>query len=88
MNDMDGDTTDAPERAHSLIAKVGADTAKDLARELRFMADRIDMDELSQGCGGGPSAGSIYSYKVRPVSHDDYFRRVAAWLAARKIEDA
>jgi hypothetical protein len=76
---------EAPERAHVLIAKVGADTAERLADELRFMADQIDREQLSTGCSGSPSGGAIYSYKIRPEqTHDAYFEQVETWLAQQK----
>lgn len=76
---------EAPERAHVLIAKFGADTAERLAAELRFMADQIEREQLSTGCSGSPSGGTIYSYKVRPdQTHDAYFAQIEAWLVERK----
>jgi len=82
---MMGITTDAPERAHTLVATFGADTAERLADELRFFADRIDRGEITQGCIGAPDAGTTYSYVVRPEqTHEVYFQQVEAWLAARK----
>ena len=78
---------EAPERAHVLIAKFGADTAERLADELRFMADQIDREQLSTGCSGSPSGGAIYSYKVRPEqTHDAYFEQIEVWLAKRKAD--
>ena len=83
---------EAPERAHVLIAKFGADSAERLAWELRFMADQIDREQLSTGCSGSPSAGAIYSYKVRPEqTHDVYFSQIEAWLEQQKstpVEEA
>lgn len=71
------------ERAHTLIASAGADTARDLARELRHLADLLDRSELTEGCSGSSSGGSVYSYKVRPEqTHDEYFRQLDEWLAA------
>lgn len=76
---------EAPERAHVLIAKFGADTPERLADELRFMADQIDREKLSTGCSGSPSGGAIYSYKIRPEqTHDVYFAQIEDWLAERK----
>lgn len=72
---------EAPQRAHVLIAKFGADTAERLADELRYMADQIDREQVTTGCSGSPSAGTIYSYKIRPEqTHDAYFEQVEAWL--------
>lgn len=73
------------ERAHTLIAKIGADTPEDLAWELRGMADKIERGEMTQGVMGGPSVGSTYSYKVLPEqTHDEYFRQIDEWLAQEK----
>lgn len=81
---MSETTTPKPVRAHTLICSVGADTARDLAMELRFMSDQILRGELSVGCSGGPSGGAMYSYRVAPEqTHDVYFAQVDAWLAAK-----
>jgi len=70
-----------PERAHTLIAKIGANTAEDLAWALRHMADDIQRGELTEGCSGSPSAGTIYSYKVRPeMTKSRYFSELDAYL--------
>jgi hypothetical protein len=85
MSEMD--TPPKPVRAHTLICSIGADTAGDLAAELRFMSDRILRGELSAGCIGGPSAGAMYSYRVAPEqTHDAYFQQVDAWLVAKDEE--
>ena len=69
------------ERAHTLILKAGADTAKDLAHELRHIASQIDRGELTVGCIGGSSAGTLYSYRVAPEqTHDEYFRQINEML--------
>lgn len=81
----DPKTTAGPERAHTLICKAGGDTPSDLANELRSLALRIERDELTTGCIGGPSCGSIYSYKVAPdQTHDAYFQQIDAWLKDRQ----
>ena len=77
-----------PERAHTLIAKFSADTAERLADELRHFADRIDRGEMTVGCIGGPSAGTTYSYRIRPEqTHDVYFRQIDEWLRERALLD-
>ena len=73
-----------PQRAHSIVLTAGADTADGLAWELRRLADDIERERLTQGCSGSPSSGSIYSYKVRPVTHDEYFAAIDASLEANK----
>ena len=78
---------DGPQRAHSLIVSVGADTAKDLAWELREMARKIERGEMTVGTMGGGSVGSTYSYRIRPEqTHDKYFQDIDAWLEAKKSE--
>jgi len=75
----------APERAHTVIVKAGADTASDLAWELRRLADQIERGQLTVGCSGAPSGGSEYSYRIAPEqTHDAYFQQVNAWLASLK----
>jgi hypothetical protein len=77
---------EAPERAHVLIAKFGADTAERLAIELRLMADQIDREQLSTGCIGSPTGGAIYSYKIRPEqTHDVYFSQIENWLSDQRM---
>ncbi len=74
-----------PYRAHSLIVSIGADTAKDLAWELRNMAANIERGEMTVGTMGGGSVGSTYSYRIRPEqTHDRYFQEIDAWLEAEK----
>ena len=64
------------ERAHTIILKAGGDTARDLARELYSLADKIERGDITVGCIGGPVCGSTYSYKVTPMTHDEYFRKI------------
>lgn len=72
-----------PERAHTLVVSIGADTALDLAWGLRHMADDIERERLTVGCSGSPSVGSMYSYRVLPEqTHDLYFQQLNAWLEA------
>lgn len=76
--------SDAPVRAHSLILNAGGDSAQELARELESLAFRLRTEGVTVGWGGGPSASSIYSYRVEPgQTHERYFQEVDAWLAAR-----
>jgi hypothetical protein len=76
-----------PERAHTIILKAGGDTAQELAWELRSLADRIERGELTVGAGGGPSAGSTYSYRVAPEqTHQKYFQEIDAWLERERQE--
>lgn len=66
-----------PERMHTLIAKIGADSRDDLVFGLRQMANDLERGQLTEGCSGSPSVGTIYSYKVRPEqTHDAYFRQL------------
>lgn len=78
---FEDDESKMPQRAHTIILKSGADSAEELAWELRHFADRIERKALSQGCSGGPSAGTTYSYKVLPdQTHDNYFKQIDEWL--------
>lgn len=71
----------AVERAHTLIVKFGADTIEDLAFALRQMAIDLERGELTVGCSGSPSVGSIYSYRIRPEqTHEKYFADIEAEL--------
>lgn len=71
-----------PERAHTIVAKAGADSARDLAYELRRLAEMIERGELTTGCSGSPSGGAVYSYRVSPMTHDAYFEAIAEALSA------
>ena len=87
MTDAPFTATGTPERAHTLIAKIGADTRRDMVRELLFLADRIERNELSKGCSGGPSGGAIYSYHTNPAqTHDAYFAQIEVWLEREKAK--
>lgn len=76
-----------PQRAFSIVLTAGADTKEDLAWELRHLADQIERDKLTVGCIGGPSAGSVYSYRKRPVTHDAYFSAINEALAIRNLTE-
>lgn len=72
-------------RAHSIIVAAGGDTPRDLAHELRYLADQLERGELTVGCVGGPSCGSVYSYKHdAAMTHDEYFRQIEAQLEAER----
>jgi len=74
-----------PERKHTIILKAGGDTLRDLASELRALADRLDRDELTVGTSGGPSCGSTYSYRVNPhQTHEQYFLEIEDWLESER----
>ena len=76
---------EGPQRAHTLITKIGADTAEDLAWELREMARKIERGEMTVGMMGGSSVGSTYSYRVLPdQTHDKYFQEIDEWLARER----
>lgn len=85
-------TSKGPERGHTLIAKFGANTAEELAWSLRHMADDIQRGQLTEGCSGSPSAGTIYSYKVLPemtksryfAELDQHLEELAAHEKARR----
>lgn len=75
----------APERAHTVILSAGADSATELAWHLRHLADDIERGELTVGCSGSPSSGSIYSYRVRPEqTHEVYFQQIEEMLEAER----
>jgi len=80
----DFDPRGGPQRAHSLVLSAGGDTAEDLAWTLRHMADDIERGQLTVGCSGSPSAGTIYSYRIAPgQTHDVFFQQVDEWLKAQ-----
>lgn len=69
-----------PQRAFSIVLTAGADTAEDLAWELRHLSDDIERGQLTVGCRGSSSSGSVYSYRERPITHDEYFAAIDAEL--------
>lgn len=75
-------TMEKPHRAHEFICIAAGDTRERLADELRSLADRLERGEItSEGCVGGSSAGSQYSYKHDPeMTHAKYFENINAWL--------
>lgn len=78
-------TDQGPQRAHVLVMTLSADTADELAAELRRFADLILMGKVTTGATGGPASGSTYSYTVRPEqTHDKYFEEVKLWLERRR----
>jgi hypothetical protein len=79
----------APQRAHRIEIDAGADTAEDLAWELRQLATRLERGDLTRGCIGGPSSGSIYTYTHNPeMTHERYFAEIEAHLAAERKREA
>lgn len=78
-------TKRAPERAHVLAMTVRADTADDLAAELRGFSDLILRGQLTTGVMGGAVASTTYSYRVRPEqTHDAYFAEVSQRITDRR----
>ena len=76
-----GENPKGPQRAHTLIAKFGANTETELAWSLRHMADDIERKRVSEGCSGSPSAGVVYSYKILPeMTKSRYFAELEAYL--------
>ncbi|MGO7115588.1 hypothetical protein ACCS79_03650 [Rhizobium johnstonii] len=76
----------APERAHVLVMTLAADTADELAAELRRFGDLILQGEVTTGVMGGPASSATYSYRVRPQqTHDVYFANVSQWIADRRV---
>lgn len=78
---------DTPLRAHTFIASLGADSAKELAGLLEHLAFQLRTGQLSVGTTGGPSSGGSYSYRINPEqTHERYFQEIEQWLAERKKE--
>jgi hypothetical protein len=76
------DPARGPERAHSLIVSIGADTVDDLCYALNSLSQDARRGALTRGCSGGPSCGWTYSYRHKPEqTHDNYFREIDEWLA-------
>lgn len=76
---------ESPRRAHTLVVKAGGDTVRDLADELRSLANRVERGELTKGCGGGCSRSSIYEYLDDGLpTRDAYFKAVDEWLGRKR----
>ncbi|MBZ8133243.1 hypothetical protein [Afifella sp. IM 167] len=83
------ETRKAPERAHVLILKLGADTREDLAGALHVLASDVERGVLTEGCYGSYSSGALYSYRVRPEqTHAKWSREMEEWLEAEAAKDA
>ena len=73
--------TDAPRRAHQFIIQIDADTKRDLVDALFNAATQLERDELTEGCSGSSSYGTMYCYRVDPdVTHDSYFEHLQEYL--------
>ena len=72
-------------RAFKLTLRLDADTRKGLVKALTQMARQIDRDQLSVGVYGGTDSGAIYELLHNPnQTHENYFREVREYLAAKK----
>ena len=73
--------TKAPERAHVLICKIGADTKDALVQAIEQFASRVARNDISHGCYGGPDDGAEYCYRHDPnQTHETYFEHLQRYL--------
>ncbi len=59
-------------------------TGEDMATALHNLAHRIERDQVTEGCWGGPSDGAIYELLVDPeMTHDLYHQKLREYLDSR-----
>ena len=73
-----------PVRALRLTLALEADTPEDMATALHNLAHRVERDQVTEGCWGGPSDGAIYELLVDPdMTHDLYHQKLREYLNSR-----
>lgn len=73
-----------PVRALRLTLALEADTPEDMASALHNLAYRVERDQVTEGCWGGPSDGAIYELLVDPdMTHDAYHKALREYLDSR-----
>ena len=73
-----------PVRALRLTLALEADTPEDMASALHNLAHRVERDQVTEGCWGGPSDGAIYELLVDPeMTHDAYHKALREYLDSR-----
>jgi hypothetical protein len=71
----------SPVRALRLTMALEADTRAELVAALMNFALRVDRDEVTAGCWGGPSDGAIYELLFDPdMTHDLYHQQLREYL--------
>ena len=71
-----------PMRSFRLTIRAEADTAADLASELRRLANQVECGELSFGISAGVTSNSIHELLHDPnQTHDEYFKQVKKYLS-------
>jgi hypothetical protein len=79
----------AIERQHVFMAKIQADDKRGLVAELRFLAQRLERNEVSAGVSGGVTSGCIYAYRENPdQTHENYFRELDEEFETEKARNA
>lgn len=77
-----------PRRACRLVLDLEADDRQGIADALYGMASRIERGEMSRGVSGGYSSGYVYELVENDSpSHDEFFKRLTAYLDAKKATD-
>jgi|WetSurMetagenome_2_1015567.scaffolds.fasta_scaffold246007_4 hypothetical protein len=85
----------APRRPFEMVLEIGADSLEDLASALHSIQfDVFEMIERGHQnphvcTSGSPSSGWNYSLvRTETADHDEYFKKLDAWLEERKAERA
>lgn len=73
-----------PQRALTLTLRIGADTPRELAMQLEFMAQQIERGEVTCGVFGGPGSGGNYELVTIDKPHEKYFEELHAYLRERR----
>jgi len=77
-----------PRRSVEMVITIGADSRRELARALRFMAAEIERREINgpNGCSGAPNAGYHYTFSEDPaITHESYFKALDQYLAREAV---
>lgn len=66
-----------PERRFVLDLKVQGDSVKDIVIYLNNFIYQLEIGEISDGCSGGVSSGSVYKLRENPeMTHEKYFQEI------------
>lgn len=81
--------SEVPHRAVRLKLDLEADDRMSMIQALENIGRRIAMQELTNGCSGGPDSGYIYTYtESEHPTAKEYREQLTDWLASTKPRDS